>query len=168
VLAPAEVREQFDRARSIGLVDLCRKAERRHHLPRFLLLAVASRETNCRDVVGDGGHGRGVFQIDDRFHGEWLAEHGAVSEGTVPALPAAADYAARMLATALALAEDHELGGRGAAKFAAAAYNAGIEGAIEGLRAGDADARTTGHDYGSDVIWRMQAFRKLDTRERAE
>jgi hypothetical protein len=39
-----------------------------HSMPRSLLFAVGSRETNLRNVVGDGGHGHGVFQLDDRSH----------------------------------------------------------------------------------------------------
>jgi hypothetical protein len=39
-----------------------------HGLPRCLLYAVGSKETNLRNVVGDGGHGHSVFQLDDRWH----------------------------------------------------------------------------------------------------
>lgn len=47
-------------------------AARAHGLDPALLAAVAAQETggpgatSGRNVVGDGGHGRGVFQIDDR------------------------------------------------------------------------------------------------------
>lgn len=46
----------------------------RHQLDPRLLAAVAAQETggpgsnSGRNIVGDGGHGRGVFQIDDRYH----------------------------------------------------------------------------------------------------
>ena len=30
-----------------------------------------------RNITGDGGHGRGVFQIDDRYHPDCLSKHGA-------------------------------------------------------------------------------------------
>ncbi|MGB6645869.1 MAG: transglycosylase SLT domain-containing protein [Candidatus Cybelea sp.] len=49
-------------------------AARRHGLDPELLAAVAAQETGGtasnagRNVVGDGGHGRGLFQIDDRWH----------------------------------------------------------------------------------------------------
>jgi hypothetical protein len=42
--------------------------ELHHGLPRGLLYAVGSRETNLTDKTGDGGHGHGVFQLDDRSH----------------------------------------------------------------------------------------------------
>jgi hypothetical protein len=46
----------------------------RHGLDPSLLAAVAAQETggpgssSGRNIVGDGGHGHGVFQIDDRSH----------------------------------------------------------------------------------------------------
>lgn len=49
-------------------------AAARHGLEPRLLAAVAAQETggpgsNCgHNIVGDGGHGRGLFQIDDRWH----------------------------------------------------------------------------------------------------
>jgi soluble lytic murein transglycosylase-like protein len=49
-------------------------AARRYGLDPDLLAAVAAQETGGPDansghnVVGDGGHGHGLFQIDDRYH----------------------------------------------------------------------------------------------------
>ena len=37
-------------------------------LPRMLLFAAGSRETNLTSEVGDFGHGHGVWQLDDRSH----------------------------------------------------------------------------------------------------
>lgn len=71
-------------------------AARRNGLDPCLLAAVAAQETGGpgtnagRNVVGDGGHGKGLFQIDDRWHA--FAKSPAAME------PAAnADYAAGML-----------------------------------------------------------------------
>lgn len=72
-------------------------AARRHGLDPRLLAAVAAQETGGpgsnagRNVVGDGGHGHGVFQIDDRYHA-FASSAGAMD----PAKNA--DYAAGMLA----------------------------------------------------------------------
>lgn len=41
-------------------------SSRTYNLPEMALYAVASRETGCRNIIGDGGHGRGVLQRDDR------------------------------------------------------------------------------------------------------
>jgi hypothetical protein len=82
-----------------------------------LLAAVAAQETGGpdsnagRNVVGDGGHGHGIFQIDDRWH----------SFASTPAVmdPAKnADYAAGMLSGLL-----KRYGGN--VHEALSAYNAG-------------------------------------------
>jgi len=79
-----QLAEQVRRARARGWTTVTRKAEKRSKLPAGLLLALASRETDMNDIVGDKGHGRGLFQIDDRFHADWLAGHGA--PGPAPTL----------------------------------------------------------------------------------
>ncbi|MCW2963495.1 MAG: hypothetical protein JWO17_747 [Actinomycetia bacterium] len=165
---PEELRVELARATTLGLVTLCRSAEKRHGLPRALMLAIASRETGCRDIVGDFGHGRGVFQIDDRFHHEWLAAHAAAAPGALPPLKAAAELAATLLAGGLDVARTRALKDEAAVKFAACAYNAGTGGALDGLRRGDPDLATTGRDYGSDVVRRMRAFRALERGEAAQ
>lgn len=49
-------------------------AARRYNLDPRLLAAVAAQETggpgtnSGRNILGDGGHGHGIFQIDDRSH----------------------------------------------------------------------------------------------------
>lgn len=75
-------------------------AARRHSLDPELLAAVAAQETGGpnsnagRNVVGDGGHGRGLFQIDDRWH-----TFAASPDAMDPAKNA--DYAAGMLSDLL-------------------------------------------------------------------
>lgn len=92
-------------------------AAARHHLDPCLLAAVAAQETggpgadSGRNIVGDRGHGRGVFQIDDRWHA--FARTAAAMD---PAQNA--DYAAGLL--------EHNLRRYGGDVHAAlSAYNAG-------------------------------------------
>ncbi|MBA2476891.1 MAG: peptidoglycan-binding protein [Actinobacteria bacterium] len=155
----AGIERDLRRARTAGLVDVCLSAEAVAGLPRGVLLAVASRETGCRNIVGDHGHGRGVFQIDDRFHVDWLRRQGVLGRGRVPTLLAGARFAAQLLTgnlregKRLGLVRDERLLG-----FALSAYNAGVSGAWAGLeQEGDSDARTTGRDYGADVLRRLGA-----------
>jgi len=92
-------------------------AARRHGVDPKLLAAVAAQETGGpdtnagRNVVGDGGHGRGLFQIDDRWH---------TFANTPAAMDPAknADYAAGMLSGLLKC-----YGGN--VREALSAYNAG-------------------------------------------
>ncbi len=92
-------------------------AARRHGLDPELLAAVAAQETGGpgsnagHNVVGDGGHGRGLFQIDDRWH-PFASTPAAMDPGRN------ADYAAGMISGLLKRYGDdvHE---------ALSAYNAG-------------------------------------------
>ena len=153
----SSLREEIDRAQREGLVEACIAAEAKAGLPRGLLLAVASRETHCRNIAGDGGHGRGVFQIDDRYHADWLRRNGAGAPGAVPPVAAAADYAAQLLAANFAYGRSKGLSGQRLLKFAAAAYNAGAGGAWKALQlTGDPDSNTTGRNYGADILDRLR------------
>jgi hypothetical protein len=104
-----------------------------------LLAAVAAQETGGpgsnagRNVVGDGGHGHGIFQIDDRFHG--FAKSASAMQPQ-----ANADYAAGMIARLL-----RRYGGD--VHKALSAYNAGNPNATgtvtqwqDGSRLGYADS----------------------------
>jgi hypothetical protein len=111
-------------------------AATRHHLDPRLLAAVAAQETggpgadSGRNVVGDGGHGHGVFQIDDRWH--------AFARSPAAMDPARnADYAAGLLESNL---------GRygGDVRAALSAYNAGAPSAT-GTTTDWGDGRPVGY-----------------------
>jgi hypothetical protein len=111
-------------------------AATRHHLEPRLLAAVAAQETggpgsdSGRNVVGDGGHGRGVFQIDDRWH--------AFARTPAAMDPASnADYAAGILASNL-----QRYGGD--VRAALSAYNAGSPTAT-GTRTDWGDGKPVGY-----------------------
>ena len=92
-------------------------AARRYSLDPKLLAAVAAQETGGpgsnagSNIVGDGGHGHGLFQIDDRWH-SFAKSPEAMDPG------ANADYAAGMLSGLL-----KRYGGN--VTEALSAYNAG-------------------------------------------
>jgi hypothetical protein len=105
---------------SIGTVAFAPQitaAAQHYNLDPTLLAAVAAQETggpgatSGANVVGDGGHGHGVFQIDDRYH---------AFASTAAAMDPAqnADYAAGMLSGLL-----QKYGGN--VHAALSAYNAG-------------------------------------------
>lgn len=153
-IKPADLEATVLVAKAKGYFDIFAEVERQFRFPEFLLAAVASRETNLKHVNGDGGHGRGIMQIDDRYHGNFLREHGAEAPEFVPPLYCSVHYAGRLLHSHVLSAR--QLGVRAAFTviFIAAAYNAGLGGATNGWREGNTDKYTAGGNYGKDVVAR--------------
>ena len=127
------------------------------------VLAVASRETNIKNILGDGGHGVGVIQIDTRYHDiarrmkdddNWRTQPEVLIRYGVKMLQDNVQWAAKRWPT---------LTYRQHLKIAASAYNSGRGGAQRGVAVSDCDAFTTGKDYGEDVLERMDAITKLLT-----
>jgi soluble lytic murein transglycosylase-like protein len=129
---------------------LIQQSAAKYHLAPAYVAAVMDRETGGHNIIGDGGHGHGLMQIDNRSFGPWLASN---HNGLDPATNI--DKGCSLLRENLDAAAAHGLHGDQALKFAASAYNAGLGGAEAGLRSGNSDARTTGHNYGADVLNRM-------------
>jgi hypothetical protein len=153
-------------------------------LSPFLLAAICDRESRygaalAPDLTGDCGHGRGLMQIDDRAHPEWIA------------LGAWRDPAQNVLKGAHVLADaraffcraprQHVVLGTFAAqrrgvspgrypdprpladealvRAAVAAYNTGAQNVLMSLACGaDPDCTTTGKDYSADVLRRAAAL----------
>ncbi len=111
-------------------------AARRYGLDPDLLAAVAAQETGGPDtnaghnVVGDGGHGHGIFQIDDRWH-SFASTPGAMDPTQN------ADYAAGMISGLI-----KRYGGN--LHEALSAYNAGSPNAT-GTETRWADGRDLGY-----------------------
>ena len=103
--------------RGVAFAPEITRAAAKYDLDPELLAAVAAQETGGpgsnagRNIVGDGGHGHGVFQIDDRFH--VFAQTAAAMDPE-----ANADYAAHMISGLL-----KQYGGD--VHKALSAYNAG-------------------------------------------
>jgi peptidoglycan hydrolase-like protein with peptidoglycan-binding domain len=157
-ISKTDLSREVDLARSRGWSAICAQAEQRHRLPAGLLLAIASRETNMQDICGDAGHGRGLFQIDDRSHVDFLKRCGAYGAGGMPPLAEAAEYAASLLDANRAFGRSKGIAGDALVKFMISAYNAGAGNALAGYQHGDSDARTAGGDYASDVLERLAAI----------
>jgi hypothetical protein len=123
-------------ARGVAFAPEIAGAAERHGLDPKLLAAVAAQETGGpgsnagRNIVGDGGHGRGLFQIDDRWHA-FAQSPDAMNPGRN------AEYAAGMLAGLL-----KRYGGD--VREALSSYNAGSPKAT-GTTTQWADGRTLGY-----------------------
>jgi peptidoglycan hydrolase-like protein with peptidoglycan-binding domain len=157
----AQLTAELARARANKWDKAMAAAEKDKTLPSGILFAIVSQETDTNDVVGDGGHGRGLFQIDDRSHGDFLKKNGAAGAGGRPPVAAAALYAAALLRGNFDFGVDNGVKKDLQTKFMLSAYNAGAGGALAGLREGDSDKRTTGGDYAKSVLARYAVFQEL-------
>lgn len=78
--AKAQLFKQVIPTRSRRFADALLRVAAEDSLNPFLLVALMERESGSGEYLsprgpegtGDGGHGRGLFQIDDRTNGNWL------------------------------------------------------------------------------------------------
>jgi hypothetical protein len=132
-------------SRGVAYAPQIAQAAANHGLDPKLLAAVAAQETggpgsnSGANIVGDGGHGHGLFQIDDRWH-SFASTPAAMDPGQN------ADYAAGMLSGLLSKygGNEHE---------ALSAYNAGSPTAT-GTTTTWADGQTLGY---ADSVMRHEA-----------
>ena len=115
-----------------------------YDLPPLLLFAVGSRETNLTNEVGDGGHGHGVWQLDNRSH--------TIPAGFDKNVHLQATTAAKMLRSLL-----HSFAtAANPIRAALAAYNAGAGTVAYNVAHGlNVDTGTAGGDYSADTYARM-------------
>ena len=135
-----------------------------HDFPTPFFMAIASRETNCINELGDFQHGEfhgvGIIQIDIQHPiAREARDSGSWKTNPEPLL----EFGAQLLANNIAQARkalphfnDQQL-----LKVAASGYNCGIARAITGAKHGDSDKATTLKNYGRDVIARMAIFEEL-------
>lgn len=163
-LTRAQIAAQLKKLRDTGFdLKLASQAGANGFAPEFFF-AIASRETNCVNKLGDkqadGFHGVGIVQIDIQ-HPIALQARDSGSWKTNPD-PLIA-FGAQMLASNI-----HQtmnvfpgLNPNDYLKIAASGYNCGMGNAIKGQNGGDSDKRTTGQNYGADVMARMAVFQQL-------
>lgn len=139
-----------------------------------LMLAIGCRETWLQNIAGDSGHGRGVFQIDDRYHSSWLSKvwgavsgtykaviRGATRSGYVPVLMAGLGRARYVLQQNYDYAESVGVPEKQRLRVAVSGYNAGAGGAVRGWQEShDPDRYTTGGDYAEWVLQARQYVRQ--------
>jgi hypothetical protein len=152
-----------------------RAAAKAPHVDRALVEALASRETNMRNITGDGGHGRGMWQADDRWQEVWLrsvrgCENGtstpshpnAWPKGLVPTISAGAMFAVRTLEANVGECVREGVRDGDRLFVAVAAYNRGLHGAITAYKQGGrrrVDAVTANGNYATDVLERAAYLR---------
>lgn len=144
---------------------LVRQAAAQYSVPAAVLAGMGSRESAWGLALtppgpggtGDGGHGRGLLQVDDRWHPQFIAtgKWGDAKENIF--------YGAALLRSFMDYFVKN--GGWGPSQKlilgAAAAYNCGPRRVLEASVAGqDLDTFTTGRNYGVDTLNRAGWFQQ--------
>lgn len=170
---------------ALALRPFIRASANRYGIPEEVIGGILDRESLfglylSSDLTGDGGHGRGLMQIDDRFHanyidkGTWKDPASNIDYGV--SLLASYHNQMRMTPTAsmrTLIKSAQRLGidpgqypdprpliGQDALTAAIAAYNAGTTAVLDAIAAGfNPDLMTTGKNYSADVLFRADEYR---------
>lgn len=169
------LKKQFDQASQKGYVEMIEKiAKERGHSPA-LGLAIASRETGLRNIVGDNGNGYGLFQVDKRTDpnfaasGAWKDPEAAIRRGfeiyeeKVNSLIRNAgkqmtikDRSGKAYSFTVPKLEGAEL-----QQTALGMYNSGWWAAYHKSKGRSPDAGTWNKNYSADVLNRAEIFDKF-------
>jgi len=148
--------QQLARARERGWIAFFAEAAQTFNFPVALLIAIASRETNMRNIIGDNGHGHGIMQIDDRSFPDFTSS------------PRAKDPRQNILKGGEVLnGKRRFLSNKGVSgdllmRGSVAAYNGGESRVFTAIKEGrNVDSVTTNRNYSADVLARSGIFREL-------
>jgi hypothetical protein len=163
----AELSREFARIQASGEISTLVHVATEYAFPASLWIAINSRETNCVNELGDFRqgvyNGVGMCQVDiqhdiarnARNDGSWKTPEG---------FAALQSFGAALLAANIAKvrADFDDLTDYDVWRIAADGYNENILNAEHDAEdGGDEDRRTTGHDYGVDVMARKAVFDRL-------
>jgi hypothetical protein len=155
---------QLHSLRHTGFDQKLEQHAQAHGIPPPFFFAIASRETNCINKLGDFKHGEfhgvGIVQIDIQHPlARQARDSGSWKTNPDPLI----DFGAQMLQDNIKAAKAAlpNFNAQQQLKVATSGYNCGVQKAIDAAKHGDSDAPTTGGDYGRDVITRMAIFEEL-------
>lgn len=182
----SQLRDQHAKVPTMSRLAVRAGAAPHPHVDSALLFAIASRESWMRNILGDRGHGRGMFQVDDRYWQKWLASvwgcragtsipvwppnrGGAAPVGRVPTVTRGAAKCAGMIEANIETVTAAGVREGDRTFVALCAYNAGPARAVDGWKVAGregADRVTAGRDYASDVLDRARELRSIIHRGR--
>ena len=165
-----EIGQQLAYAKANGWYTAFLRAAAEFQFAPSLLLAIASRESGMRNIVGDGGHGYGLMQIDDRAYpdfchtGAWKAPVLIIEKGA-SVLDSKRTLIEHGQGQVLHVGGYQFLGAKidavSLVRVAVASYNAGLWPYYTFSKGEDPDRLTTGHNYSADVLARAAEFDRL-------
>jgi LysM repeat protein len=156
-VASSETMAKTDRNRVMASKEKFKLAARDFNLPPALLAAIASRESRGGAVLkngfGDGGHGFGIMQVDDRNPPSPVQHEGG------PAGQPHINQATKILADKLKRVRQKfpDLSPVEQLQMAVSQYNGGA-----GKRPPNSDQGTTGGDYMNDVWARARFYARVE------
>lgn len=162
------INQHFEKAKQRGYIPMFAAAAQQYDFPIALLMAIASRETNMTNMLGDfrGGkyHGHGIMQVDIGTAPEWCAS-GAWRDVRQSIMKGTGILAQKRVQLNREWPKGRQRTLREFLWVLAASYNQGaaLKGGALGdfLTYGTPDRTTTGGDYGADVLGRMVEFQAL-------
>ena len=165
------IADQFAYAKAQGWLPYFVKAAKDYEFEPSLLMAIGSRESNLKNIVGDGGHGFSLMQIDVRsfpdfcHSGQWKNVALAIQKGA-QVLDAKRTEIEHGEGDHLIVGSSPFVGAKvksdaDLTKTAVAAYNCGLWAFYNYSKGRDPDAFTTGKDYAHDVLARQIQFAAL-------
>jgi Transglycosylase SLT domain len=148
--------QQLTRARNNGWIPFFSEAAQKFNFSLPLLIAIASRETNIKNIIGDSGHGHGIMQIDDRSFPDFTNSDRAkdprqnILKG------------GEVLSGKRRFLSQKGISGDLLMRASIAAYNGGEGRVFRAINRGrDVDSVTTQRNYSADVLARSQIFKEL-------
>jgi hypothetical protein len=164
----SQLQLQLNRLNTTGFAAKLAQAAQADGFPVAFFYAIASRETNCQNILGDkqsdGFHGVGIVQIDIQNPiAKQARDDGSWQTNPDPLI----NFGGKLIASNWIQVKHilPNLSDNDQLKVVAAGYNCGVGRSIRaaGFAAADPDIFTTGKDYGKDVMARMAIFTQLLT-----
>lgn len=167
-------KKQASKAEKLGYDDAFkREAEKRGIRPE-VLAAIASRESNMRNIIGDGGRGAGLMQVDIgtdaafKASGAWKDAFAGIAKGA-DVLREKMDWLVKMAGKETSVTDRAgnkykftvpKLEGEELERTAIAMYNSGAFAPYHVSKGRSPDYGTTGKDYSADVLKRAEVFKQ--------
>lgn len=148
-----DLKTQFDQTRLNNWLDYFAASGAANNWKVEILLAIASRESNVSSILGDGGHGHGIMQIDDRYFPDFCNSDDWKDPGKN------IEKGASILSGKRTFLSGKGVPASQLERASIAAYNHGEGNIWNSIQNGDdVDDGTTGGNYSQDVLARSTEF----------
>jgi len=166
-----DLKKQCKRAADKGWLPFFQDSGADYTFDAVLLMAIASRETNMKNIIGDGGHGYGIMQIDDRSFPEWchsgawqdveqgIAKGALVLDGKRTNVEK--NQGKKIVFGKKSFVGKANLTAAEILRISISSYNCGWWAYYNFSKGHDVDKSSTGHDYSADVLSRMATIRNI-------